>query len=338
MIFNNENRRGRSRAGPRRSSRPVSAHTASPERCMSGWACGLTLVVLLWPAPAEAQIFGKGARTEFLTGFGVRTFASFQKMDGSATDGQTGSPELRVRAIPLSIVYGTRPGLSVVAILPFVDKTLTSPSPVGASEIGGDGSLGDAVFLVKWRLFKRDRGRGTVQLAVEGGVKAPTGRNDRLDRSGRQLPPPLQPGTGSWDPTVDFIGTYVPTGGNARWVFSGGVGLTAATEADNFEFGNRVSYDGMAKYRIHPVRYPGRDTFLLLELNGRWQGRATANRTRVSDSGGHVIYVSPGLQFLVKQNVILEGGVQLPVRRAFNGTQLEPSFAVLVGVRYIIVP
>ena len=305
---------------------------------MSGWVCGLTLVVLLWPAPAEAQIFGKGARTEFLTGFGVRTFASFQKMDGSSTDGQTGSPELRVRAIPLSIVYGTRPGLSVVAILPFVDKTFTSPSPVGASEIGGDGSLGDAVFLVKWRFFKRDRGRGTVQLAVEGGVKAPPGRNDQLDRSGRQLPPPLQPGTGSWDPTVDFIGTYVPTGGNARWVFSGGVGFTAATEADNFEFGNRVSYDGMARYRIHPVRYPGRDTFLLLELNGRWQDRATANRTRVSDSGGHVIYVSPGLQVLVKQNVILEGGVQLPVRRAFNGTQLEPNFTVLVGLRYIIVP
>ena len=259
-------------------------------------------------------------------------------MDGPSTDGQTGSPELRVRAIPLSIVYGTRPGLSVVAILPFVDKTLTPPSPVGASEIGGDGSLGRCCLSGEVAVFQAGQREGDGPAGGRGGVKAPTGRNDRLDRSGRQLPPPLQPGTGSWDPTVDFIGTYVPTGGNARWVFSGGVGFTAATEADNFEFGNRVSYDGMARYRIHPVRYPGRDAFLLLELNGRWQDRATANRTRVSDSGGHVIYVSPGLQVLVKQNVILEGGVQLPVRRAFNGTQLEPNFTVLVGLRYIIVP
>ena len=146
MIFNLERQVPR---GPRRYSRPVNAHAASPERSMNGWAGGLSLVVLLWPAPAEAQIFGKGARAEFLTGFGVRTFASFKEMDGSSTDGQTGSPELRVRVRPLSIVYGTRPGLSVVAILPFVDRALTSPSPVGASETGGDGRLGNAVFLVK---------------------------------------------------------------------------------------------------------------------------------------------------------------------------------------------
>ena len=130
----------------------------------------------------------------------------------------------------------------------------------------------------------------------------------------------------------------MPAGGQGRWIFGGDVGFTATTEADEFEFGNRVSYDGTIKYRVYPRRYPGRSTFLLVELNGRWQGRANANGQPVFDSGGHSIYISPGVQFLWRQNLILEGGVQLPVRRSFNGNQLETDYTVLVGLRYIIIP
>ena len=293
---------------------------------------------VLSPASVEAQVFGKGARTEFLTGFGFRTFVSVLEMTDPSADGQTGPAVFRRRVTPLNIVYGARPGLSVIAVLPFVDATLTAPSSAAASEIGGDGGLGDAVFLAKWRFYRRDRGRGTFRLAVEGGVKAPTGASDLRDTAGQRLPRPLQRGSGSWDPTMDLSSTYVPSVAGGRWMFAGDVGYTLTTEADHFELGDRVSYDGMVKYRIHPARYPGRDTFLLVEINGRWQDRAKANGTAVSDSGGHVIYVSPGVQFLLRQNVILEGGVQVPIRRAFNGTQLEPDFNVLVGLRYIIVP
>ena len=35
---------------------------------------------VLSPASVEAQVFGKGARTEFLTGFGFRTFVSVLEM------------------------------------------------------------------------------------------------------------------------------------------------------------------------------------------------------------------------------------------------------------------
>ncbi len=257
---------------------------------------GLCVSVLL-PASVGAQVFGKGARTEFITGFGFRTFASVMEMTDPSADGQADSPVFRRRVTPLSIVYGARPTLSVIAVLPFVDTALAAPSSVATPDLGGDGGLGDAVFLAKWRFYKRDRGIGTFRLAVEGGVKAPTGANDLRDPSGQRLPQPLQRGSGSWDPTIDVTGTYVPSAGRGRWVFTGDVGGTVTTEANNFEFGDRVSYDGMVKYRIHPARYPGRDTFLLVELNGRWHDRASANGAVVPDSGGHVIYVSPGIQF-----------------------------------------
>ena len=44
-------------------------------------ALALLLVVAVWPASADAQIFGRGARTEFISGFGIRTFASFLELN-----------------------------------------------------------------------------------------------------------------------------------------------------------------------------------------------------------------------------------------------------------------
>ena len=303
---------------------------------------GLLAAVCLWPAAADAQIFGRGARTEFISGFGIRTFASFLELDDLLAAGnKVDDPSRRsasVRVTPISLVYGLRRSVSVVGIFPFVDKEMSAAGPDGPTTVGGGTGIGDATFLVKWRFFRRDRGRGTFRLAVEGGVKTPTGNDGLRDADGILLPPTLQRGSGSWDPTADLTVTWVPPTERGRWIFSGDVGATIATKANEFEQGDRFAYDAMAKYRIHPARYPGRDTFLLLEINGRWRGRARSMGLELADSGGHVVYLSPGLQFLLRGNVILEGGVQIPVLRELNGTQLAPSFNGLVGLRYIIVP
>ena len=302
----------------------------------------VAILLTLWPAVAAGQIFGTGARTEFISGFGVRTFASVEKrsrllVDGSEVVDPRGT-EVRVRTTPVAIVYGLRSRLSLVAVLPFVDKQASFPRGAAERPSGGDGGLGDALFLAKWRFYKRDQPLGTFQLATELGVKAPTGADDLEDPWGRLLPPELQRGSGSWDPMADLIMTYVPAAGRGRWTFSGDIGVRLTTEANAVEVGNQVSYDGMVKYRVHPVRHPGRDTFLLLEINGRWQDRARLSGRVASDSGGHVMYLSPGVQFLLRRNLILEGGVQVPVMNDLNGTQRAPGTRVQAGVRYIIVP
>ena len=296
----------------------------------------------LWPATVDAQIFGRGARTEFISGFGVRTFVSFLEFNdllaaGSKVD-DAAQRSVSVRVMPVSLVYGLRRSVSVVGIFPFIDKGMSISGPDGPTTVGAGTGIGDATFLVKWRFFRRDRGRGTLRLAVEGGAKTPTGGSTLHDAHGALLPPALQRGSGSWDPTADLTLTYVPTAARGRWVFTGDVGATIATEANGFERGDRIAYDAMAKYRIHPARYPGRDTFLLLEINGRWQGRSRSMGLEVTDSGGHIVYLAPGIQFLLRGNLILEGGVQIPIMRELNGTQLAPSFNGLVGLRYIIVP
>lgn len=303
---------------------------------------GLLAGAALWPAPAAAQIFGRGARTEFISGFGVRTFVSFLEFDdllaaGSKVD-DPAQRSVSVRLTPVSLVYGLRRSVSVIGIFPFIDKEMSISGPDGPTRLGAGTGIGDATFLLKWRFFRRDRGRGTFRLALEGGAKTPTGSSALRDGQGDLLPPALQRGSGSWDPTADLTLTYVPPTGRGRWIFTGDVGATIATEANGFEHGNRVAYDAMAKYRIHPARYPGRDTFLLLEINGRWQGRSRSMGLEVVDSGGHIVYLAPGIQFLLRGNLVLEGGVQIPIVRELNGTQLAPSFNGLVGLRYIIVP
>ena len=302
----------------------------------------IAILLTLCPAVAAGQVFGAGARTEFINGFGIRTFASVETRPRMLVDGtdavDPGGPVLRVRTTPVAIVSGLRSRLSVVAVLPFVATRLSFP--VGAAQplTAGAGGIGDALFLTKWRFLKRDQPLGTFQLATELGVKVPTGAHDLEDTDGRLLPPALQRGSGSWDPMANLIMTYVPAAGRGRWAFTGDIGVRLTTESKGVEVGNQVGYDGMVKYRVHPVRHPGRDTFLLLEINGRWQDRARVGGGLTSDSGGHVVYLSPGIQFLVRRNLILEGGVQVPVMNDLNGTQLAPSSRVLAGVRYIIMP
>ncbi len=302
----------------------------------------VAILLTLWPAVAAGQIFGTGGRTEFISGFGVRTFASVETRSRLLVDGteavDPSGTEVRVRTTPVAIVYGLRARLSLVAVLPFVDKQASFAGGAAEQPTGGDGGLGDALFLAKWRFYKRDQPLGTFHVATELGVKAPTGAHDLEGTGGRLLPPELQRGSGSWDPVANLITTYVPAAGRGRWTLTGDVGVRLTTEANAVEVGNWVGYDGMVKYRVHPVRHPGRDTFLLLELNGRWQDRAHVGGRVANNTGGHVMYLSPGIQFLLRRNLILEGGVQVPVMNDLNGTQLAPGTRVLAGVRYIIVP
>ena len=193
----------------------------------------------------------------------------------------------------------------MIAILPLIDRELTA----GGTTLGAGTGIGDATFLAKWRSLKKDRGRGT-----------------------------LQRGSGSWDPTAALTWTYVPNVGAARWVLTGDVGGTITTAANGFERGSGFAYDTAAKYRVLPAAYPGRDTFLLLELNGRWQEKAESAGIPIANSGGNVIYIPPGVQFLMYRNLVLEAGVQIPIVRNLNGEQLGTGVNTLFGLRYIIIP
>ncbi|NIR47469.1 MAG: hypothetical protein GWN61_14370, partial [candidate division Zixibacteria bacterium] len=46
----------------------------------------------------------------------------------------------------------------------------------------------------------------------------------------------------------------------------------------------------------------------------------------VRDSGRDQIFLSPGVQFLALENIVLESGIQIPVWQDLNGVQLGTDF------------
>lgn len=231
----------------------------------------VAILPTLCPAVAAGQVFGAGARTEFISGFGVRTFATVEARNRLLVDGtaavDAGGPALRVRTTPVAIVYGLRSRLSLVAVLPFVDKQLSFPGEVARAMTLGAGGLGDALFLTKWRFYKRDQPLGTFQLTTELGVKAPTGAHDLEDADGRPLPPALRRGSGSWDPMANLIMTYVPAAGRGRcWpsrnsrhhaVSSGGPGHSAR-RCRQFKARGRPGSCNSSRLAAAPGSRPGR--------------------------------------------------------------------------------
>ena len=110
----------------------------------------VAIVLTLCPAVAAGQVFGAGARTEFISGFGLRSFATVEtrsrlRVDGTDAVDSSGT-EGRVRTTPIAVVYGLRRRLSLIAVLPLVDKQLSRSGGAAQSFTAGAGGLADVLF------------------------------------------------------------------------------------------------------------------------------------------------------------------------------------------------
>ncbi len=237
--------------------------------------------------------------------------------------------ELRVWAAPVVGVYGATSKLALLAVLPVLDKSFRRRTPTGRETLEASG-LGDASFLARYTLFQRDRPGQTLRVAPLVGMEVPTGDDDGEDAGGR-LPPPLQLGSGSWDPVVGLVATWQTLASEIDASVSYGFN----TEANRFRFGDEARADIAYKVRLAP-RTLGRGVpaflFAAAESNLIWQDRNRMDGQVDRDSGGTVWYVAPGLQY-VTVRYIIEAAVQLPVVQELNGSALETELIVTLGAR-----
>ena len=176
-----------------------------------------------------------------------------------------------------------------------------------------------------------DRTGETFRAQVLGGLKLPTGRDDRRDALGR-LPPPLQLGSGSYDPVVAGVFSWQ----RLQWQADFELGYKFNTSANGFRFGDTLSHNAAFEYRLWPGAVPdmGVPSFVygVLELNGIWAQRSEQNGSKIGDSGGYTLFVSPGLQY-VRQRWLAEMSVQLPVMQELKGRQLKTDHVLNAGFR-----
>jgi hypothetical protein len=299
-------------------------------------ALALALPELAWAFPINAP----NARTLFgafsLGSFRLRVTEEATLKEGTDRVADPQDQAVTTFEEDFTFVYGATRDLTLGATLPVVERRLRFDDSAGERRtISADG-LGDLTLAGAYRFFRRDVERGTTQFSLLGALKLPTGATDIEDsnlprltgKPETRLSPSLQLGSGSVDGIIGLAGFQ----NIDRLSFYADVQRKLNSEgSQDFRAGDRLFYDLTADY----VLLPQRNMFLILELNGVFTERAEQAGRTVRDSGGHLLFISPGIQYLPIPPLILEGSVQIPIYRDLNGRQLAPDWSVVVGLRYL---
>ncbi|MFB6230640.1 MAG: transporter [Salinibacter sp.] len=300
-----------------------------PTSRLSTWVPSVLLLLACAALPATAQITTNTA-LPVTQGHGV--FRPMSKVIRATGDGPM-NRKLTAYGVPLVGAYGVTERWTLFGVVPILDKNLDATIPNGRQKgrriERGPTGLGDVRLFARYTVWTRNRAGQTQRFALLSGVETPTGADEETDELGR-LPPPLQLGSGSWDPLAGLVFTWQ----TLQWQVDVSPVYQINTEANNFEFGDEARIDVASKYRLWPRELKrGLPGFLYgnLETNLIWQGE---NEVRGQDvaSGGTTWFVAPGLQYVTKHFVI-EGAVQLPLVQELGGTALEREFITTVSLR-----
>lgn len=249
---------------------------------------------------AHEPIFGRGAHTLYQGGYGLELEWEGEK----AGDDEESAFEYH-------IAYGVTPDFTISLVVPqFLDKKEgpSSSSGVGDLSIGG-----------KYRFIRIDKPGATTGVAVNFGVKLPSGDETRT--------PPT--GSGSADYLLGLALSYE----SLRHYFFTDFRYRMNTEANDVRKGNVFFYD--IAYGIRPWRadYLKPDLVFVVELNWEHEEKTLINKIKNPDSGGDRFFVAPGF-LLSRRNVMFKGGVQIPFSQDLNGTQEEDDYRVLVAIEF----
>ncbi len=97
--------------------------------------------------------------------------------------------------------------------------------------------------------------------------------------------------------------------------------------------GNRWNYDFAYLHRLSPIE--GKNLFAVVEANGDVAARTRARGVADENSGGHLLFLSPGVEFFPTRRLVIEFSIPVPVVRDLNGRQLKPRFSLIAGVRFL---
>ncbi|MEE8200359.1 MAG: hypothetical protein V3R29_04240 [Candidatus Acidoferrales bacterium] len=271
---------------------------------------GLILVAGLACSPksAQAQIVAPGGRTIFNRAVMIR---SFVRLDNFAE----GVPGVRVRrwVNPYAVVWSPYPHLNLTFVSPLVSVQRETPVDDFTTT-----SFSDGFVFARYDLVRHIARRGYTRLSPLVGAKLPTGGAF---------------GNGSVDPIGGLVLSHVR---DPHWLVTD-FQFTYTTEGENgLRFGNQWLYDVAYVYRLLPwgdLDIPA--LYVVVELNGEHERRARLNGARLANTGGNLVFLSPGIEFMPTNRLVLEFSSPIPVRRDLNGQQLRPTSSFILGVRWL---
>jgi len=243
------------------------------------------------------------------------------------SDKQNLGREMEILAIPLVLGYGLTAKNSAFLEVPYVRKSMRQADGSWREAQG----LGDGTLIFKRLIRQQDSKAHTRRAAVYAGRTIAFGRDRATDAIGR-LPQTIQPASGA----VDWIGGWVWTDQSLDREWDLEAAYKFRGSANDFEFGDVLTYNISYQKRISPAVIPDAGVYTqlnaVLEFSGsisEWNRNGGAGD---ADSGGHLLFASPGVQW-VSETVVWETSAQIPVIRRLNGRQIEPKWNFGISVR-----
>lgn len=249
----------------------------------------------------------------------------------------------------LSGAYGLTDNLTLGLRLPYVDRQDLREGEHHHGGSGdrvaerGDGSgHGDLNLFGQYRFFRSGDKRHSAALLV--GVRAPTGDTSETDSAGRKFEIDHQPGSGSWGGMfgVSWSSTMGLLAVDANVLY------TLSTEGKrDTNVGDIVNYNLSLAWPLYAFEADHHDhadhqhvhshgwlrgVDIVLEMNGDWRERVESAGEHQANTGGNVIYLSPGLRAGFAAGWSAFASVGLPVIEDLNGQQSEPEYRILAGI------
>ena len=210
--------------------------------------------------------------------------------------------------------------------IPYIDR---DHGTIGAGDTDTSTShtqrLGDIKLIGRYQGFFPDAKTGMML-----GLKLPTGKQDYNFSSGpmagMSLDSSLQPGSGSTDLIVGayHFDTLTPT---LDW-FTQALFQSALDTRNDFRPGNAINLN-------LGVRYTGFGNIMpQLQLNAQARQSDSGTNADTYNSGGKLVYLSPGVTYKINDRIKLYSFIQLPLYQYVEGLQLAPRWNASFGINF----
>lgn len=229
------------------------------------------------------------------------------------------------RNLVATLDHAFTPTWGVTAQLPLVNRShahIHDPTGHAEYETWQFRDPGDLRVIGRYRLA--DLGTAGSSVALQFGLKFPTGDYKVANTDGLVAERMLQPGTGSTDLIVGALWTTqnIRTG---TGLFAQAAVQHAVVIRDDYRPGDLYTLNLGVR---HPLT---QRVSALFQLNALSRNRESGTNAEADLSGGLTLLASPGLAVAITPTIQVYGFVQLPLYRYVNGVQLTSDWAVVAG-------
>ncbi|ARU30276.1 hypothetical protein CAP31_00365 [Sulfuriferula sp. AH1] len=210
--------------------------------------------------------------------------------------------------------------------LPYIDR---DHSTLGAGDTDASSSHtqspGDIKLIGRYQGFFPDAKTGMML-----GLKLAIGKQDYNFSSGPMAGMPLdrslQPGSGSTDLIVGayHFDTLTPV---VDW-FAQGLYQSAMSTQNGYRPGDALNLNLGVRYTAFGNIMPQ------LQINAQTRNSDSGINADPTNTGGKLVYLSPGVTAIISDNVKIYSFIQLPVYQYVEGLQLAPRWNASFGINF----